>query len=59
LSYDLSKCIVLLFSRISSLLLLLFLSLLLQWSSFHCPVRKLGGLVYCIRSRTVIMNSVS
>jgi hypothetical protein len=35
LFYNLSKCILLFFTHISSLLLLFFLCLLLQWSDFH------------------------
>ena len=43
LLYDLCKCILLFFSCISSLLLLFFLGLLLQGSSFHCHITKPAG----------------
>ena len=46
--YNLCKCVLLFFTYVSSLLLLFFLCLLLQWSDFHYLIIKLEGLVYCL-----------
>jgi hypothetical protein len=46
--YNLSMCILLFFSYISSLLLLFFWSILLLWSNFQYHISELEGIVYCI-----------
>ena len=45
---NLSKCILLLFSCISSVLLLFFWRHLLYQSKFRCHITKLEGSVYCV-----------